>query len=128
MFSATLSPGAKNPQFSEILSLANCPQVAEYRDASRQYRIPTGIAEPSSGLIPAPYQVLNGSGIREQSCQVSPGQIPQCTSAPAASPPWELNNICHYTKACKILSGFLYAFKDFYVSSREYLKELHSLR
>ena len=34
MFSATLSPSSKNPQFSEILSLANYLQVAEYRDTS----------------------------------------------------------------------------------------------
>lgn len=65
---------------------------------------------------------------RAESCQVSLGQTPRRTSAPAASPAWELNNICHYTKACKILSGFLYVFNDFNVSSRKYLKQLHSLR
>lgn len=61
----------KNPQFSEILNLANNPQVAEYRDASRQYRIPTSIPEPSSDLVPAPHRVLNASGIRES--RVIPG-------------------------------------------------------
>lgn len=65
---------------------------------------------------------------RAESCQVSPGQTPRCTSAPVVSPAWELNNICHYIKACKMLLGFFYVFKDFNVSSRKYLKQLHSLR
>lgn len=46
-------------------------QVAEYRDASRQHRIPTSTAEPSSDLAPAPHRVLNASGIRES--RVMPG-------------------------------------------------------
>lgn len=65
---------------------------------------------------------------RAESCQAVPGQTPGCTSAPVASPAQELNNICYYTKACKILVGFLYVFEDFNVSSRKYLKQLHSLR
>lgn len=65
---------------------------------------------------------------RAESCQAVPGQTPGCTSAPVASPAQELNNICYYTKACKILLGFLYVFEDFNVSSRKYLKQLHSLR
>lgn len=130
MFSATLSPGEKKKsQFSAILSLANYPRLQSTGMLLGNTEFPPA---PLSPVLISPQHpigcLMPAASERAESCQVSPGQTPQCTSAPVVSPAWELNNICHYIKACKLLSGFFYVFKDFNVSSRKYLKQLHSLR